>query len=145
MAEEEITNSELEQLKTLLNSDSTSGYGFPEPPSKESQFKFFKYLIDLLETTKSRKVGNLSEEELGNLPLSVRCYFDVANYCRAEGLDLVADYLERKGDIETHTSLSKKGFFVTMFNTQIKTEKKDKPKGEKKSWSLFNKPEQQAE
>jgi hypothetical protein len=131
MESEPITEEQLEELNEESLLQQTS-YPYPEQQTKESQFRFFKYLIALKD---SSKIGNLTTEELGLLPIAVRRWQDIALYAESEGLDTVSDYLQAKAEIILATSLSKKGFLVELFNTQIKREKKEKPtKEEKKGW-----------
>ena len=130
---EEITNEEIEQLEEelkKLESKDTS-YGSPKPSEKDSQFKFFRDILRIEDTT---RVGNLSAQELGLTKLGVRHYQEIAAYANAEGLNIVSDYLNLKSQIISSTSMSKKGFWAELFVTMIKREKKDKPKEEKKKW-----------
>jgi len=106
-------------------------YGSPEPKNKDSLFKFFREILSQQDTT---RIGNLSKSELGLTRLGVRPYQELSLYAEAEGLDLVSDYLSNKADIVSSTSMSKQGFWSKLFVTQIKQEKKESPKTEKKGW-----------
>jgi len=131
MAEEDEELQKLEDELEKLKSLDTS-YGSPQPKDKEHILKIFR---DILETSDSRKVGNLTESELGKLRLPVRPYFELAAYAESEGLDKVALYLADKAEIISSTSMSKLGFLVKMLVTQIKKEQKiGEPKKKKKKW-----------
>ena len=120
---------ELEKIKKM---DSSLG-SFPEPPSKDSIFKFFR---EILQSNDSRKTGNLLETELGRSKLGVRHYLEVAAYAEVEGWSLVSQYLVDKAEIISSTSMSRKGFLAQLFVTQIRKDKKDKSTPVKKSfWS----------
>jgi len=106
-------------------------YGSPEPEKKEGIFKFFREILRLPDTT---RIGNLSNTELGATKLGVRHYKELGLYAEAEGLDMVADYLNAKAEIITSTSMSRKGFWAKLFVTNIKKEQKIVPKEDKKGW-----------
>ena len=125
LAELEAQAAELEAL------GGEKGYGYPKPPSKESQFKFFKEIIDRED---SSKVANLDTSELGNLKLSVRSLLDLANYMKAENLGVVEKYFKDKAEIILSTSDSKKGFLAQLFVTQIKKDQKMKTPEVKRSF-----------
>ncbi|KKK67204.1 hypothetical protein LCGC14_2956370, partial [marine sediment metagenome] len=78
-----------EDLKALGAVD-TGSYGSPQEVKKDTIFKFFKEILDSLD---SRKTGNLDKRELGMTVMSVRGYLDVALYAEAEHLTKVSDYL----------------------------------------------------
>ena len=119
------------------------GMNYPHQQVKDN---FFLFLRDLIKSKKSDKFGNLSQDELGGLPMTVRGYQDVAKYLEFEGkynedktcLDM-SSYFNQLGEIELATSLSKKGFFLTNAVTTIKKTVSGSTGGEKKGWSLFGK------
>lgn len=130
MTEEEPTEEELEEeLKKLEDIP----YGSPEPEKKDSIFRFFR---EILHTKDSKKVGNLTDTEIGGTKIGIRHYFNIANYAEVEGLNDVAKYLRDKSEIIAATSMSRKGFLAQLFVTQIKKEQKlSKPLTEdKKRW-----------
>lgn len=128
--ENEVTDEEIkkleEELKELEGKDS---YGFPNKADKDSLFKFFRRILDIVDTT---RIGNVTATELGVLRLGIRHYQELSKYAESEGLSNVANYLLNKSHIITSTSMSKKGFWSELFVTQIKKERKDKDKTEKK-------------
>ena len=128
---EEVTDDEIEKLEEELKKleDKDTSYGSPKPSEKDSQFKFFRDILKIEDTT---RVGNLTAQELGLTKLGVRHYQEIAAYAGVEGLDIVQDYLMLKSQIISSTSMSKKGFWAELFVTMIKREKKDKPTEEKK-------------
>jgi len=131
---EEVTDEEIEKLEEelkKLESKDTS-YGSPSASQKDNLFKFFRYILTTKDTT---RVGNISAQELGISDLSVRGWKRIAHYARAEGLDIVANYLDGQSEIMTSSSMSKKGFWAQLTVTQIKKEQKLKePTKEKKKW-----------
>lgn len=100
------------------------GIDYPVPPSKDSIFKFFREILNKLD---SSKVANLENKELGMLPHTVRRYIDLSNYASVEELDGLAAYMMAKAETISSTSMSKKGFFTELFVTQIKKDKKVQP------------------
>ena len=130
---EEVSDEEIKQLEEELKKleDKDTSYGSPKSPDKESLFKFYNKLLTIKDTT---RIGNLTSPEIGLGRLSVRGYKSIALYAEAEGLNIVKDYFNNQANIMTETSMSKKGFMSQLFFTQIKREKKDKPKTEKKKW-----------
>ena len=106
-------------------------FGYPRPPSKDTIFKFFRYIIGLDD---SSKIGNLSKTELGDPKLSVRDWQSISKYAEAENLPQVSRYLMGQGEITLATSSSYKGFLAKLFVTQIKREQKATPGEPKKGW-----------
>ena len=124
-----------EELKELVEGEGEgkTDYGSPEPEKKESMYKFFREIINLKE---SWKVGNLKDEEIGQIRLGVRSYLDLARYAQAENLDLVKDYFIDKADIVAAPTMGRKGFMAQLFVTQIRKEQKIKDPSalKKKGW-----------
>lgn len=96
-------------------------YGYPDPPVKDSIFRFFRQIILMKD---SRKTGNVTKQELGNLRLTIRSYANIANFCKLQGLGVIEEWSRRKAEVTLATSLSKDGFLPKLFVTQIKAEKK---------------------
>jgi hypothetical protein len=144
MAEETNEEAEIEKLNQQIaefeaaSQEKEEEYGYPISPGKDNQYKFFKHIIDMKD---SSKIGNINETELGNLKLSVRHYQDIALYAEAEKLDKVAKYLRDKAEIILATSTSKKGKLIELFVTQIKKEQKIVPQENK--GGLFSKPKKE--
>lgn len=138
-----MTEDEMDQFveQQEATQDLAASYGYPTPPPKESIYKFFKFLI---KEEDSSKFSNLSSQELGIPTIPVRGFQSIAlDLENAWGMDKVAKYFRAGGEITLATSLSKKGFLASLFVTQIKREKKDKPKEIKKGlFSGFGKQEQ---
>lgn len=124
---------ELKKLEEeLKNLEDKSDYESPPSQDKDTLYKFFREILNLQKTT---RVGKLDKNELGGTKLGVRHYMDIAAYARAEGLNIVSDYLVNKSQILTETSMSKDGFWAQLFVTQIKKEQKLKePSKESKKW-----------
>lgn len=140
----ELTEEEQKQVEKLneMSASDTDSYGYPTPPSKDSQFKFFR---ELLQSKDSSKIGNLKDIELGNVHTSVRGLQNVASYAEAEGLDTVGKYLRAEAEIILATSDSRKGFLAQLFVTQIKREQKPRPVEQKKGIFSFGKKTEESE
>ncbi len=140
---EEITSDEIKELEEELKKleDKDTSYGSPKAPEKDSQFKFFRDILRIKDTT---RIGNLTAQELGLSKLGVRHYQELALYSEAEDLKDVSKYFMSRSQIITSTSMSKKGFWAQLFVTQIKSEKKSKPIEVKKGW-FAKKTEQEGE
>lgn len=138
----EVSDDEIKQLeKELDDLESKDSYGSPKPPEKDNLFKFFREILKAPDTT---RIGNVNQTELGQMKIGVRHYQQLAKYAEVEGLDIVSKYLMDQSQIITATSMSKKGFWSELFVTQIKKEKKDKEKPEKKGlFSMGKKPEEE--
>lgn len=130
MTEEGLTEEQMEQYE----GQQALQYGYPSPPSKDSIFKFFR---EILKLDDSRKVANLKEREIGTLRLPSRSYLDIASYADTEGLEKVSEYLVRKSEIISATSMGREGFLSKLFVTQIKKEQKVKSSGEVIKKGLF--------
>ena len=130
---EEVSDEEIKQLEEELKKleDKDASYGSPKSPDKESLFKFYNKLLTIKDTT---RIGNLTAPEIGLSRLSVRGNKSIALYAEVEGLNIVRDYFNNQANILTETSMAKKGFMSQLFFTQIKREKKDKDRTEKKKW-----------
>jgi len=125
-----------EELKRM--DDLEHDYGVPEQPSKDSIFKFFRELLYLKD---SRKIGNLTDREIGMMRLGVRHYLELALFADTMGWGKVSTYLSQRAEIYLATSLSRKGFLPQLFVTQIKREIKPEPKkDEKKPWFKKSEP-----
>lgn len=125
-----------EELDGLLGMGGIGGEGgYPKPFPKDTIFKFFRELLAL---KNNEKVGNLSTSELGQLGVTTRGYLELSNYCRAENMSRVAEYLDTKAQIILATSLSKKGFLPQLFVTQVRKEQKIRTPTEMKG-GWFNK------
>ncbi len=144
MPEEEMPTDE--ELDEMIEKDLPEGYGYPEQDKKDSIFKFFR---EILHTKDSKKVGNLTDAEIGTASMGIRNYINIAAYADAEGLNIVGNYLRAKGETIAATSMSRKGFLAQLFVTQIKKEQKlrSSPSEIKKGWFArkFGKEESQQE
>lgn len=142
---EQVTDDEIKKLEEELKEMEEKGNlssDSPKSKDKDNQYKFFRDILTLNDTT---RVGNLQNMEMGAMKLGVRHYQEIATYAKMEGLSKVHDYLMVKSQIVTATSMSKKGFWSELFMTQIKREKKDKPKDEKKKGLFSKKSEEEGE
>jgi len=136
MAEDDMSEEEQEQLKELMGQ---GDYGYPKPPSKDTQYKFFREILKLENST---KVSNYTNREIGLPRLPVRAYYDIALYADAEDLPKVAAYLRGRAEVINSTSMGRKGWLGQLFVTQIKKEQKVKTSEDvqKKGWFAKKEP-----
>ena len=120
-----------DEEKQMLLEQGTEDYGYPRPESKESNYKFFRFMI---EKKDSSKIANLSSTELGNPMHSVRGLQSIALYAEAEGLTKIAQHLRAEAEITLATSLSHKGFFPTIIITNQKITRSFAPTEKKSGW-----------
>ena len=119
---ETLTEEEKATLASYMNMN------YPKPEEKTGIYHFFNKVLELI---KSSKVGNLGVEELN----TVRNLQRAELYAEEMGLDLVQDYLQKRGEIILATSLSNKGFLIKSIITTKKESKTKLSTGEeKKKW-----------
>ena len=96
----EVTDDELKELEEELKKleEKDTSYGSPKAPEKDSQFKFFRDILKIEDTT---RIGNLTAQELGISKLGVRHYQELALYSEAEGLKTVSKYYRDRSEIIT--------------------------------------------
>lgn len=121
--QENLSADEKQQLMAYM------GQSFPTPLEKTGIYHFFNKVLEL---TDSSKIGNLDSEELN----TVRNLQRAALYAEEMGLDLVKDYLQKRGETIIATSLSKN---MALIKAIITTKKESKTKlstgEEKKKWT----------
>lgn len=117
------------QLETQQDISTPSQY------EKDSQFKFLRELLD---TDDSKKIANLTFEELGSLNQSVRGCLKVSAFSHLLGLDIYSEYYKKKAEIIAATSMSryqKGNNFLGLIFTQIRKHLSgSEPHPEKKSF-----------
>lgn len=124
-----------QQLATLIGGKAT-------PDEKHNVHSFLHNVATAPDTT---KVGYLGEEELGNMPQTVRSSKELAlisNKIMAN--DFFKDYFEKEAEISTSTSLSKNAKLINLAVVQ-KRELADTTKKRKinRSWFKKKQPEQE--
>lgn len=127
---------DVDDMKDLMGA-----YGAPTPPSSDNLFRFLR---DILTLKNSDRVGNLKDSELGMPKKTVRSYLMIKEYCKAEGLHRVADYMQSHANIVTSTSMSRKGYFLGLGVTQVKREQKirtDQPQFKKTLFGMKEVPQ----
>jgi len=117
----------------------------PDQKKKDDLFSLFH---KVWRAPDSSKVGNLSSQELGMLPMSVRDNQYLALLGETFGHKDLAKFFKRRSEIILSTSASKKGWFTELFVSQKKFTSKSSSQTmnlpEKKSkWNLYNKNKQQ--
>lgn len=109
MAEEEYTPEEMQIIKEALTS---TAYATPVEEQKHNVHTFLNKVAESVDTTKT---GNLSEQEIGFTPYSLRTYKQLSviskDLCNDE---LWEDYFKKKGEILTSTSLSKDAKLISL-------------------------------
>jgi len=96
----------------------------------------------------SSKIANLSIQELGMLPMSVRDNQYLALLGTTFNHDDLADFFMGRAEIILSTSMAKKGWFTELFVSQKKFTQKSSSQTmnlpeNKPKWSLYNKTKQQ--
>lgn len=117
---EETNNLSMEEqalMQQLLAQPNIADY--PTPKKHEDVLKILKEVINFKDEdwVQITKTGNVREHELGNMPLNVRVYLNIAGYANAEGLSLVSNYLRAKSNIINASSLSLKGMLLNLIVT----------------------------
>ena len=117
----------------------------PDLKTKDDLFTLFKRVW---KAPDSSKVGNLSNQELGMLPMSVRDNQNMALLGETLNLKGFAKFFNKRAEITLKTSASKKGWFTELFVSQKKFTSKSSSQTmnlpEKKSkWNLYGKNKQQ--
>ena len=109
---------ELEELSKEVAQMISQQDGFTPPEMvKDSQYKFMR---ELLITTDSKKIANLSNDEIGNCPESMRGSLMVAQLAEALDLEPFRKYFIDQAEIIAATSMSRKMSFAQLLFTQIK-------------------------
>lgn len=76
------------------------------------------FFTKIIQHPSTIRIGNVSEEELGNPQLTIRGLKELELFCRdIEESDLWADYFKEMAEITTETSLSKEGFLIRQSQT----------------------------
>jgi len=122
MEDTDLTPEEIQELSEAIG-------GSPSYPTEREKESLFARIIKTKDTT---KVSNLNDEEL----FAVRQIQSAALYAKEMGLEKVAKYIEKEGEILLGTADSKEGFLIKMAITQ-KKELESKSKnmtGGKKTW-----------
>ena len=135
MTEEQLTQEEQQLLEEAMKS-----YGAPEKEEKHNVHTFLNKVANSPDTTKT---GNLTQEEVGITPFSLRSFkqFQLDSQDLAND-DIWAEYFRKEGEILTATSLSKDAKLINLAVIQ-RRELADvtKPRKENKGW--FSKKDKQ--
>lgn len=95
------------------------------------------FFLEIVRTEDTKKVGNLTETELGTPQIPVRTLFDIARDCKLiPSMSSFVKDAENQAENVLATSLSKDGFLIKARITQ-KKEFLDKDKKKKVRKSLF--------
>lgn len=127
MVEEQLTEEEKTELKELL------GVNAPIPEEKHNVHSFLHRVATSNDTT---KLGNLSEEEIGQPSKTLRTYGEMSLIAdKIMDNQLLSDYYKQKGEIITSTSLSKNAKLISLAVIQKRiVEDETQPKKENKGW-----------
>lgn len=130
MTDETLTTEEKQVLQEYL------GYGAPIPEEKHNAHSFINKVASEDDTT---KVGNLTQEEVGEPKLPLRTLKELALISdKIIGNDDFKKYFLEKGEILTATSLSKDAKLITLAVIQ-KRQIEDVTKSTKKNKGWFKK------
>ena len=140
MVEEQLTPEEQQLLEEAIKS-----YGPAQPEEKHNVHVFLNKVATSNDTTKT---GNLTSEEIGFTPYSLRTYKKLA--LTSEKLcndDIWADYFKANGEILTATSLSKDAKLITLAVIQRRelADVTSQPRKENKGWFKKGEKEQSNE
>ena len=145
----EDSTDEIEQLKqeaSELGIDINSNQEEWTPPNPEVKDNIYKFFRDVLKEKDSTRIGNLKDDELGRAKKSVRALNNISEYANIEGLPLVSDYIKNKSLNITSTSMSRKGWFMSLTVTQIKREHKSNASTQQpKKFSFFGRTKTEGE
>lgn len=128
---------ELENLspeEQQLLEEAMKSYGAPQPDEKHNVHTFLNKVAISNDTTKT---GNLTSEEIGFTPYSLRTYKQLALTSNALCNDeLWGDYFMKKGEILTSTSLSKDAKLISLAVVQRRelADMTKKPMTQNKGW-----------
>ena len=117
----------------------------PGLKKKDDVFSLFK---KVWKAPDSSKIANLSGQELGMLPMSVRGNQYLALLGETFNHQDLANFFMGRSEIILSTSMAKKGWFTELFVSQKKFTSKSSSQTmnlpePKKKWSLYNKNKQQ--
>lgn len=145
---EDIDNPEFSE-EDSLNQSSEEDYDFggSEPPPLGGIYGLFK---NVLKEPDTKRVSNLTKEELGIWDLSVRDCERIALIARTFNHKGVAEFFEKQSRIITDTAMSKSGWFTELFVTSKKYASRSSssnvsnlPQFSKKSkWKIFSNKEE---
>lgn len=137
MADEELTYAQKEQLREVL------GYGSVGSDGSHNIHAFLHNVATAKDTT---KLGNLKDEEIGNLENPVRALKFLALFSdrimRKQGLK---DFFIDRSEIGTSTSLSRAGFLTKLAVVQRRELADVTPKERKQNKSWFKPKEKKEE
>ena len=137
MEEENKTSEPLseDEMKKLVELMGTA------PVSEEKQNKH-SFLVKVVETDDTTKLGYLTEEELGMPKLPLRATKEIALFAGITGQPYLEDFFNKEAEITTSTSLSKDAKLLTLAALD-KKEIADVTKKPKKNsgWFTKKKPE----
>jgi hypothetical protein len=118
-----LTDEEIQKLKDAVAADATpsennspAGYNSPIPDEKQNAWTFLKKVMEIPNTM---RVGNLSAEEVGIPPLSLRTLKE----CELISSDIIgnffyAEYFRNKAEILSGSSLSKDAKLISLSSLQ---------------------------
>lgn len=99
------------------------------------------FFLEIIQTTNSEKIGNLTEEELGMPRLSVRTLIELSDDCSLiPSMSTFSEKFKKQAENILATSLSKEGFLIKSRITQKKEFADQKKK--KKRKGLFGRKEE---
>ena len=124
-------------------SDESYDFGGSEPEPLGGIYGLFK---DTLKRKDSKKVSNVTSEELGVWDLSVRDCERIALISRTFKHPGVAKFFEKQSRIITDTAMSKKGWFAELFVTSKSFASRESSSGltspvqskKKNKWKIFS-------
>jgi hypothetical protein len=116
------------------------------PPQEPGLGGIYSLFGKVMSQDDTRRICNLSKEELGTLPFTVRGSLYVARLAYSFGHKVFGGFFEYCSGIIQETSLSKDGYLISTFVTSKRFATATKEPGEqiapvtapKKKWGMFN-------
>jgi len=150
--EEEIVDEaedEFEQGQDLSDSQ-LEAYETTSPqqkPETNAQYTWFWNVVKLNQPFRLAKVGNLSNQEIGEFGISMRDSMNLAHLGHLFRHHKFGNYFATRSKIVSATSMARKGWFMDLSISQKKVRERAKgtssSSDEKKKWRIFNKKNEQ--
>lgn len=123
--EKELSDAELEKYSSLVGTATIP----EEKPNVHS------FLIKVVETDDTTKLGNLTEEEVGTPKHPLRTEKELELFCNdIADMPYFAGYFRKEAEIMTSTSLSKEALLLNLAVVQRREVRRLKPRRINKGW-----------
>jgi len=109
-------------------------------PETTAQYNWFWKVVRLNKPFRLAKVGNLSNQEIGDFGISMRDSMNLAHLGHLFRHHKFGNYFATRSKIVSATSMARKGWFMDLSISQKKVRERNKKatsSGEKQKWRLF--------